>query len=300
LPDKSTATVPPFGSVADPLAPPDNPFAWVWRKDAAGAFAVTRVDKPTVIAGEADLPVPVIVSGRLASPNQVVRMTFAATKGQKLRLRVAAKSLGFPTDAMLAIHDAQGNVLAEADDTGRDDRDPQLEFTPPADGQYAVTVKDLAGRGGPRLVYRLSVEPVAPDFSLTLAADSFVLEKGKPLEIPVNIMVTGGLRETIELQAINLPEGVIAEPVKFTPTADAPAPDSGGSRRGRRSGGTPAPASPSVKLVLKAEKASNLPSGIPFRIEGRSTGASPLIRTARFSLSLPLAPAHHAAWLTIK
>ena len=36
------------------------------------------------------------------------------------------------------------------------------------------------------MVYRLTIEPVQPDFSLTLAADSFVLEKGKPLEVTVN------------------------------------------------------------------------------------------------------------------
>ena len=51
---------------------------------------------------------------------------------------------------------------------------------------YRVVVRDLANRGDLRMVYRMTVEPVRPDFSLTLAADSFVLEKGKPLASPAN------------------------------------------------------------------------------------------------------------------
>ena len=58
-----------------------------------------------------------------------------------------------------------------------------LDFSPPADGRYTLAVRDLANRGDLRLVYRLTAEPVEPDFSLSLAADSFVMEKGKSLEI---------------------------------------------------------------------------------------------------------------------
>ena len=300
LPPKSTTIVAPFGSVADPLTPPDGPLAWIGLNQAAGAFAVARVDTPVMSATASELTVPGTVSKRLSSPNQVDTYLFSGTKGQKLRIRVVAKALGFPTDTILAVLDSAGAVLAEADDTGRDDRDPQLEFTPPADGKYSVTVKDLAGRSGPRLVYRLSIEPVLPDFSLALAADSFILEKDKPLEIPVNLAVRDGLRDPIELHAVGLPPGIIAEPVTFTPSGDSPMPDSGGGRRSRRSGGTPTPAGPSAKLILKAESSATLPGGAAFRIEGRVGGSSPVTRTARFPLNLPLAGSHHAAWLTIK
>ena len=189
-------------------------------------------------------------------------------------------------------------------DLTRYDRDPQLDFTPPADGTYRVLVRDLAGRGGVRMVYRLAIEPVQPDFSLSLAADSFVLEKDKPLEIPINVTVAGGLREAIEIRAIGLPPGITAEPIKFQPTGDAPASSSGSGRRGRK-GGDQAPSSPSAKLVLKGNPALFQPGGTPIRIEGRTAGDAPLIRTAlvrtaRFSLALPLAGQHHATWLTVK
>jgi hypothetical protein len=235
----------------------------------------------------------------LEKPGQADAIAFHATKNQKLRIRVAAKTLGFPTDPVVMIQDQTGKTLAEADDSGRDDRDPQLDFTPPADGRYVAVVRDLARRSALRMVYRLTIEPVAPDFALALAADSFMLEKDKPLEVTVNVAVRDGLREPIEIRAVGLPPGVTTEPVKFEPGGDSPMPAAGG-RRGKKGGENQPPSGPSVKLVLKADLAAIKPGGTPIRIEGRTAGSSPLIRSARFSPNLPLAGQHYAAWLTVR
>jgi hypothetical protein len=298
----ASAIVPPLSAEADKLTPPDSPLVWIWRRDAAGALALPRVEYARTVALKDSTPqgsdgtriVPTTISGRLSAAGQTDEYAFQGKKDEKLRLRVAAKGLGFPTDPAIVILDEAGKTLAEADDTGRDDRDPQLDFTPPADGRYRVLVRDLARRGDVRMVYRLTIEPVQPDFSLLLAGDSFVLEKGKPLEIVVNVTVRDGLKEPIEIHAIGLPAGVMAEPVKFQPSGDTPMPDSGGGRRGRKGGSAP-PAGPSVKLVLKGEAAGA--GGGAIRIEGRC-GA--LTRTARFPLNLPLAGSHHEVWLTVK
>jgi hypothetical protein len=291
------AIVPPLSAETAALIPPDNPMVWIWRADAVGAITVPRVDYPTVVALE-EIHVPVVASGRLAAPRLVDRYMFAAKKNEKIRFRVAAKALGFPTDAAIAVLDESGKTLTEADDTGRDDRDPQLDFTPPADGKFQVLVRDLANRGGERMVYRMSVEPVTPDFALTLAADSFVLEKGKSVEVTVNVAVRDGLREPIEIRAIGLPAEVTAQSAKFEPSGDSPMADTSGGRRGKGRGNAP-PSGPSVKLVLKADSVA-AGGGVPIRIEGRTLGNSPLVRTARFPLNLPLAGMHHATWLTVK
>jgi hypothetical protein len=299
-------SVPAANQSPEALRPPDGAIEWIGHADAAGAIPLPRVDhghSMTALFNDVDRPqevlLPITISGRLVSPNDVHAFAFDAAKDQKLRLRIAAKSLGYPTDATLTILDDAGKTLAEADDTGRDDRDPQLDFTPPAAGRYRVLVRDLARRGDVRLVYRLTLEPVRPDFSLSIAADSFVLEKGKPLEIPVSVTVRDGLREAIEIQAIGLPPGITAEPARFQPTGDAPAASSGSGRRGRK-GGDPAPSGPSVKLILKGDPALFQPGGTPIRIEGRVGGDSPLVRTARFSTGLPLTGSHHAPWLTVR
>ena len=275
--------VPPLSAEPDPL--PDGGLAWAWHPSAAGAFPLPRLANT--------------IGGRLEGPGAIHTHSFPGSKGQKVRLRAAAKSLGFPTDPVIAVLDSAGKVLAEADDSGRDERDATLEFTPEADGTYQVQIRDLARRGDVRMAYRLTIEPVQPDFSLSLAADSFVLEKDKPLEIPVTVAARDGFRDAVEVRAVGLPAGITAEPVKFEPTGDAPMSKSGGGRRGKSKGGT-APSGPTAKLILKADPATAQAGGFAFRIEGRTSGDSPLIRTARFPLNLPLAGQHHAAWLTVK
>ncbi len=292
----ATAVVPPLSAEASPLTP-DQPLAWAWRADAAGAVLIPRVECPTTV-GVQDIVVPSVVSGHLAAMQQVDRYTFSAKMNEKIRIRVAAKAVGFPTDAVIAVLDQSGKTLAEADDAGRDDRDPQLDFTPPANGRYVVQVRDLANRGGERMVYRMTIEPVQPDFALTLAADSFVLEKGKSVEVTVNVAIRDGLREPVEIHVIGLPKGVTAEPVKFEPSSDSPMADSTGGRRGKGRGNA-APSGPSVKLVLKADAQAEA-GGAAIRIEGRTKGEAPRVHSARFPLNLPLAGTHHAAWLTVK
>jgi hypothetical protein len=300
----ATAIAGPLSAELDPLTPADASLTWVWRGDMAGAAALTRLDHVSVAAAEdagqpQEVALPVTVSGQLETPGDVDAFVFSAAKDQKLRLRVASKALGFQTDPMIEVQDEAGKKLAEADDTGREDRDPQLDFTAPAEGRFRAVVRDLSGRGGMRMAYRLTIEPIRPDFSLALAADSFVIQKDKPLEIPINITVRDGLREPIEIHAVGLPPGVTADQVKFTPTEDAPRPSGEGGRR-RRSQSSEGPRGPTVNLIVKADAAAAIAAGTPIRIEGRTAGTTPLIRTARFPLNLPLAGSHHAVWLTVK
>jgi hypothetical protein len=293
----TTAIVPPLSAEASLLTPPDEPMVWVWRPESAGAVLVPRVMNATV-TGVSEVTPPMTVSGRLAKVGQIDLYSIEAKKDNKLRFKVAAKALGYPTDAVIAVLDKDGKSIAEADDANRDDRDPVLDFLPPTDGRYTLAVRDLANRGGLRLVYRLTAEPIEPDFSLSLAADSFVIEKGKPLEIAVNVNARDGLKEAIEIRAIGLPQGVTAEPVKFVPNGETQPSAGSEGRRSRRSS-TPAASGPSVKLIVKADETA-VADGFPIRIEGRALRESAEPRTARFSLNLPLAGTHYATWVTVK
>ena len=107
------------------------------------------------------------------------------SKGDKRVIRVESRALGRPLDPVLRVLDSGGKVLAESDDTGRNDRDLERSFTAPADGEYRLVVRDLNGRGGPRFAYLLSVLEPRPDFALSLAADRFDLTPGKPTKITV-------------------------------------------------------------------------------------------------------------------
>jgi hypothetical protein len=292
----------------DPLTLPDLPLAWAWHPEAAGAFSLPHVVGTIRVPsdGTPGVPttldtLPATVSGRLAELGNAHAYAFAGNKGDKLRIRVEARAIGFPTDPLVIVQDEAGKTLAEADDAGRDQRDPELTFDVPADGQYRVVIRDLHRRGGPRMAYRATIEPAAPDFTLSLAADSFVLEAGKPLEIPVTVALRDGFTRAIEIRAVGLPDGIAAEPVAFQPGPGAAPPDSGGARRGGRGNRGQQPAGgPTAKLVLTGDLEKLQAGGTPIRIEGRAIDDSPLVRTARFSTGQPLAPPHHAAWLTVK
>jgi hypothetical protein len=288
-------------------APSSNePLAWLFHPDAAGAWPVPRVARASVVAADANDPshpqevqLPVTVSGRLESANDADAFAFVGTKGQKVRVQVEARSLGFPTDVTIVLLDAAGQVVAEQDDTGRDDRDPTLTATLAADGPHRVVLRDLSGRGGLRMAYRLTIESLEPDFELSLAADSFVMAADKPLEIPLTVTGLEGFSESVEIRVLDLPKGITAEPVSVQ-AAGGPGGDSSG-RRGRRRGGAQAAAPANAKLILKAEAAAIQGGGGPIRIEGRFQDEDgELVRAARFPLGLPLTDKHSAIWLTVR
>ncbi len=198
---------------------------------------------------------------------------FAGRKGQGAAFRVESRTLGAPLDPVLVVSDAAGKRLAEADDAGKD-RDPKLAFTPPGDGDYLLTVRDLHGRGGDRFVYRLTATIPGPDYQLSLAADRFTLTPGKPLSVPVTVERTGGFDGVVEVRAADLPDGVTAEPV--------------------RTAGTPA-ARATVELKLSSETG---PSSGPIRVVGRVVEGTGPERTARAAIA-GLGAAISHAWLTV-
>jgi hypothetical protein len=222
---------------------------------------------------------PCVITGRLATAGQVDAFKFRAAKGEKLVLRLDSKKLGSRLDGVLSVTDSQGKLLKRVDDVDND-RDPVLAFAASSerDDDYIVEVRDVNERGGARFGYRLSIARETPDFALSLAAQSFVLVPGTPLEIPVTIQREFGYRERITLAAVGLPAGVTA--------AAAVSEGEGESAK-------------QVKLVLNAP-AGTTPTGLPIRIEGRAESAPDAVRIARFSLGLPLAGQHSAAWLTVK
>jgi hypothetical protein len=179
----------------------------LWTAEgAASGFTFVVGELPEVVEDEVDgdpvavgVTLPVTVNGRIFPREDVDLWSFAARAGQSVTAEVYAARLGSPLDSRLEILDAQGRVIAENDDgAGRDSR---LRFRAPADGTYAVRIRDANGRGGQNYVYRL-----------TLTADP-VLDRVYPL---------GGRRGgKVSLRLFG--QGVPAEPVEVAIPADAPA-----------------------------------------------------------------------------
>jgi hypothetical protein len=96
------------------------------------------------------------VAGSIHQQRDVDVFQFTGTAGQQIVAEVTAHRRGSVHDASLSLFDAQGRLLATADDTPAG-RDPVLNFTLPADGQYFLSLIDAHDRGGPTHPYLLQV-----------------------------------------------------------------------------------------------------------------------------------------------
>jgi len=243
---------------------------------ARSSHSVTQAASENSLTSPQAISVPITLSGQLAGPGTAHAFEIEAKKEQKLRIALDASSLGFPWDPQLAVQDSEGKLITEVDDAKKE-HDPELVFSPPADGKYRIIVRDLAGNIGLDFLYRLDVEPVEPDFALSLAADSFVLSADKPAEISVTVQRRDGFTEPITIRVANVPNGVTAEDVVSEPTGES---------------------SKSVKLLIKAAGDLSTVKASPLVIEG-NTADGKKSRIASFSVARPLASEHSAAWLSI-
>lgn len=160
---------------------------------------------------------PRTINGRLVSPGDVDWFRFSATKGQKLVLKADTRRIGSPADILLRVVDGAGNQLVVVDDAGEEDA--RLEFAPPADGEYSVSVEDIAQRGGLAYVYRLEIAPAQADYQVVTPRDKIVLARGTsaPALAVVNRQGYGGaveLEATIDGQAPAPTSGLSVAPGK--------------------------------------------------------------------------------------
>jgi hypothetical protein len=106
-----------------------------------------------------EIPVGSVVNGRTEAPTDVDYFRFNAQAGQRLIVDCSAYRIDSRLDAVLVLYNSAGEEIERSHDYLR--RDPLIDFTVPADGQYLVAVRDLVYAGSRRSVYRLSVG-VAP------------------------------------------------------------------------------------------------------------------------------------------
>lgn len=193
---------------------------------ATSMLLVPVVDHPILVAppanGEAAPPlvdVPSTITGNIVAADQEDVFQFQGQKDETLVLRVEARQLGYTLDPVLRLADAEGKVLKELDDAGGG-RDVEFVHKLPADGEYRVAVRDLHGHASPRGMYRLTVARATPEFQLSVAAQSYVLKAGEPLEIEINVARLHGFAAPIEIAALGLPDDITATAATSPPEGD--------------------------------------------------------------------------------
>ena len=113
---------------------------------------------------------PGAIEGRFETRGDRDYYQFEAKKGERFVFTGQTRTLGSPSDLFMRLYNAEGGVLAEAEDTGAEEG--ILNVTFPADGLYRLRVEDTNHRGGADEVYRIAIEPYQPGFSLAAAVEN--------------------------------------------------------------------------------------------------------------------------------
>lgn len=104
------------------------------------------------------IELPAGISGKILEMGQSDFYEFRAQKGQQLIFDVTAARNGSTLDSTLVLLDAAGKELARNEDANG--LDSLLEFTPPADGEYVLQVRDFRYQGGATYGYHLTAGAV--------------------------------------------------------------------------------------------------------------------------------------------
>lgn len=175
---------------------------------------------------------PVVVNGSLDSDQEEDSFVVQARAAQPLHFSILAVQLGLPSiDPLLELFDAEGTLLAEHDDlmTGQGtvlgNPDPSLYYTPKADGELRLVVRDRIGRGGPEFVYRLKVDHDRPGFQLLSDPENVSVRRGSDGSVGVLLIRDPGFDGAVELWAeapdgLSIGKGAFRVDQVFGPSAD--------------------------------------------------------------------------------
>lgn len=241
----------PFATVSFPLAV--NPSQTVkanpvgsaakqggWELTAPAAAGISTV--PLRAGGVATNPVPVVVThlplveeiepndtpkqatrfsvpgginGRIGQKRDLDHFVFTATKGKPVVLQVFARRFGTvlrsQLDSQLDVMTPDGKVLASNDDLFG--KDAGLVFTPPADGDYIVRIRDLNNKGGDGFVYYLQAALARPDFTLKCDPSIAMIGPGSRTAWYVQVTRSNGFAGPVTVEVQGLPAGVSVNPL---------------------------------------------------------------------------------------
>jgi hypothetical protein len=156
--------------------------------------------------------VPCGINGRIGVPRDVDHYLFKATKGKAIRFEVKARRFGTvltsSLDSVLDVLGPKGDVLVSNDDAFG--KDSALTFTPPADGDYVLRIRDLNGKGGPTAVYHIEADFARPDFTLHCDPDKANVAPGSSAAWYVLVNRTNGFAGPVRVAVEGLPNCITA------------------------------------------------------------------------------------------
>ena len=215
--------------------PEDTPVGPAWKQvtrneattNPVPLFATTL---PVTLESDTDnttpdsaqlVAVPAGINGRISEDSDVDCFRFAAKKGEKFSFEVRARRYQSSLDPYLRIISLDGKQISENDDLRdfkRSFADSRIEnWTVPADGEYALEIRDMHLRGGDSYVYFIEATKAEPHFTLYADTDKTLLAPGSNGVVFVQLERKNGFTGDVQLHIEGLPEGVEAVCGKIIP-----------------------------------------------------------------------------------
>jgi len=215
------------------------PYPNLFRLSSFGNVMETEPNNDAATA--TPFTAPLACNGVIDRAGDVDQFVFTAKKGDRYEVKVFARTLRSPLDAVLSITQRKGGAIGRNDDANGSP-DSALPFNAPADGEYVIAIQDQLLHGGPDYFYRIEIAPVEPQLTLSVPNESIYQRRNQPIVVPVPkgglqaILVNAtrtGFSGELAIEAQGLPAGVTLEadsmaaglgtyPVLFHAEADAP------------------------------------------------------------------------------
>src|SRR5262249_4628090 len=164
--------------------------------------------------------VPCGINGRIGGKGDLDHFVFPAKRGQAIRFEVKARRFGTllqsSLDSVLDVMTPKGAVLASNDDLVG--KDAGLVFTPSADGDYILRIRDLNSKGGDTAVYFIEADWARPDFTLRCDPDKAMIGPGSSTAWYVHVVRSNGFGGPVKVAVEGLPPGVTVNPLTISPT----------------------------------------------------------------------------------
>lgn len=162
---------------------------------------------------------PCGINGRVGAPRDLDHFIFTAKKSQAIRFEVKARRFGTPLrsslDSVVDVLNLTGQVLANNDDTFG--KDAAVTFTPPADGDYVLRLRDLNSKGGETAVYFIEADFARPEFTLRTDPDKAMIGPGSSTAWYVHVTRANGFTGPVAVSVAGLPQGVTVNPLTIPP-----------------------------------------------------------------------------------
>ncbi len=211
--DRIEFVVPPSGGSTNGLAFLSVPIAGGTTNALLETDDLTEhleAEPNNEIAQAKTVELPCVLNGRIEQASDSDLWSFTGKKGDAWQFDLRASRLGSELDGVLALLDANGNAVANADDLANGQTDCVLNFTIPADGYFTLKIKDsLSSRGGSEFAYRVRINrPSDATLRLSTALDSVTLLRAGDVKIKVLAERPAGFADEVSLDIEGLPEGV--------------------------------------------------------------------------------------------